>query len=141
MIDRDGRVQPHQAVAVWNAELPPDPDKRETMLHEEAVAEISFRRGVGNLRPTVDVLNDVLPAAIEHIEQGGAVATRRLLRRQHIEIRPEFHEPPCIAGRLLDVDDGPVVRISGIDDKKYLPDDFLVGTRRAERLSTQHIDP
>src|SRR5207244_98571 len=79
VIDRDGRVQPYQAVAVWNAELPPDPDKRETMLHEEAVAEISFRRGVGNLRPTVDVLNDVLPAAIEHIKQGGAVATRRLL--------------------------------------------------------------
>ncbi len=135
MFERRCCIERHKPVATRYIELPSDPHKGVALAHQEAVAEIGFAGGIGHLRSAVELLDDILAPTIEDIEQCDAVAACRVFRRNHVEIGRKGHTSRGIAGGLVDIDDGDVAGMRGIDRKVDLTNDLLVGPDRAKRLA------
>ena len=130
------------AVAPRHVELPADPDEREALAHQEAVAEsASVDRSAdaaARLNPVSTVLRPRLTMSIER----DAVALRRVLRLEDLEIGGELDQPGGVARRLVEIGDDPVARVRRIDDEVDLADDQLVGAGRpkARPASTSRRD-
>jgi hypothetical protein len=124
---------------VRNIELPPHPHQGIALLHQEAVAEIPLGGWVGYHRCAVVVAKDVLAPAVEDIEERDAVAAGGIFRSKHVEISRKRHAPVRIARRLVEIDDGLIAGMRGIDREKHLPDDLLVGAGGAERLAAENV--
>src|SRR6516165_6252223 len=86
LFDRWRRIKAHQVVTVRDVELPAHPHQRVALAHEEAVAEIRLCGRVEILWGAIEIANDVLAPAIKHVEQRNAIAERRVLRGEHIQI-------------------------------------------------------
>ena len=82
---------------------------------------------------------DVLASAIEEIEECDPVSAGGVLRSKHVEISRKRHAPVRIARRLVEIDDGLVAGMGGIDREKHLPDDLLVGVGGAEGLAAENV--
>jgi hypothetical protein len=85
------------------------------------------------------LLDDILAPAIEDIEQCDAVAACHVLWRNHIEIGRKGHMSRGITAGLVDIDDGDVAGMRGINRKVGLANDLLVGPHGAKRVATQNV--
>src|SRR3954447_21068857 len=139
LFERRCCIERHKPAATRYIELPSDPYKGVALAHEEAVAEIGLVGWIGHLRSAVELLDDIFAPAIEDIEQCDAVAARHVLRSNHIEIGRKGYMPRGITGGFLDIDDGDVAGMRGIDRKVDLANDFLVGPHGAKRLAAQNV--
>ena len=119
----------HRHRPILTIELPADPDEREAEAHQEAIAEIVFGRRIGRAAAIEAVQHDLV-AAIEDVDERGAVAARRL-GPEDVEIGGELDASGRVDRRLVEIDDQAVARILRIDREVDRADDLLVA-RRAE---------
>src|SRR6516165_264173 len=90
-------------------------------------------------RCAVEVAKDVLASAVENIEECDPIAPSGVFRSKHVEVSRKRHASVRIARRLVEIDDGLIAGMRGIDGEKHLPDDLLVGAGRAEGIAVENI--
>ena len=110
----DGRIDADEALALRRIELPADPEQREALLHQEAVAHLCFGRRIEAARRLVVEAEHPFAAAVRDLVQHGAVAAFDLFRLDQKEVRRELHAPARVSRRLVDVGDD-LVRREGRD--------------------------
>ena len=99
------RIDMDEAVTHRRIELPPHPQQREALLHQEAVAHVRVRRGIQAPVGVVVEAEHALAAAIRDFVQHGAVAAPDLFRLDQIEVRRELHASARVSRGLVDVGD------------------------------------
>ena len=133
------RVQPHLAIADRHVELPAEPEQREAVLEQEAVAHLRRRPRVAAAGGVVEVAEHPLPAAVRHLVEDGAVAAPGVLRLQQEEVRPELHHPALVARREVDVAHDPVGRVRGVDLEVDHAGQLLVGAGETVRDAARDV--
>ena len=129
---RHRRVEPHQAVAPRDVELPAEPHQREAALQEKFVAELLRRARIERPRGPVIHQEHAFRAPVRHFEQHGAIAMRGITRFQHVDVGRKLHESLFIARRLIDIRNDPVSRVGRIDGEIGFADETFVRTRGPE---------
>ena len=127
-------VDAKQARGVGYVVLPAAPDDGVALAHQEAVAGVQgrVRSDVGG---AVDVAQGQGLAPVEDVEEQAAVALGRVVGAQDAEVGGELDESLLIAGRELDVGDGLVGRMHGVDGEVGDAIDLGVGANVAEGLA------
>src|SRR5262249_36208415 len=128
-----------QSSPARNVELPSHPHQGIALPHQEGVAEILLSGWVGHRRCAVEVAKDVLAPAVEDIEECGTVAAGGGLRGEDVKISCKGDATGGIARCLVEIDDGAIAGMRGVDREKHLPDDLLVGAGGAERLAGENV--
>ena len=117
-----------------HVELPPDPDQRVSLAHEEAVSHLRRSRRVRAARRPIEAPQHPLVAAIGNLEQQHAVAARGVDRLQDEQVGGEVHLAVRLRGGVDQVHDALVVPVARIDRELDPAHQLLVGPGRAERL-------
>ena len=99
----------------FDIELPADPHDRIAILHQEAVAEVGGGRGILTASGAIESAEDALASAVSDLEQQRAVAACGVDGLKHIEVGGEVHTSITAARRRIEIDDGLVARICGIE--------------------------
>ena len=139
-VGRDRRVHPHpQRVVVGNVPLPAQPEQRESVAHEEPVAEVRLGRRSEAPLGHVEVAEHPLPPTVVHLVQQGAPALLHHLRADQVEVGGHLHLPVGVPRRERDVRDDPVRVVFGIEGEMDDPDDRFVGAGQTEAPASEHV--
>src|SRR4029077_16445883 len=88
---------------------------------------------------TAERSEQLLVPPVDDVKEDDAVAARRILRLDDVEVRGELHLPLGVLRRLVEVDNDLVVRVVGVDREVDFPDELLVRPDVAERLAAEHV--
>src|SRR5262249_9175460 len=85
-LGRNRRVQSEQSIPRRNVKLPSDPNQREPLPHQEAIAKLGVANGSGRTARVVEERDQRLSAAVGDLNQGGSIASIRLFRSEDVQI-------------------------------------------------------
>ena len=130
-VRRGGRgEEAHEAFPERRIELPSEPQQRESLAQEEAVAHVGQAHRIEAPLGPVEVSQHALAAAVGDLVDHGAVAARDLLGLDQEEVRRELHSAPGVARGQVDVRDDPVGGVGGVDGEIDRAGDPLEGARQ-----------
>src|SRR5450759_2126414 len=135
---RARNIERDKAVLTRHVRLPADPRDRVAMTHQEAVAEIGGRAGIGDARRAVEHAERDLAAAVGHVEQQPPLALARINGLQQIKVGRELDASLGVLLREPDVSDLPMQRMSGIGGEADHPRDLFIGAGIAEGFSAEN---
>jgi hypothetical protein len=111
-----GRVEPEELGNRGNVVLPAEPDQREPVAHQKAVAQVGGRHRVAAPGGTpVEITHHRLATPVGDLHQGGTVAPPRIDRAQDVEIGRVLHPAVLAPGRLVQIDDPCISRVGRIE--------------------------
>ena len=112
-----GRMDTQQAVPWRHIMLPADPQQRETLLQQEAVAVELRRQRVARRGGAVEPAERRDAAPVDDVEEHGAIARGNVLRLDQDEIRRKFHQAGAVGRSVVDIGDdavGGIRRVNGV---------------------------
>ncbi len=133
------RVEAQQSFGVAGVELPAEPDQREALTHQEAVAEVRLLGRIDRAASLIEQGKHALAAAVRDLHQQRPVALRRILRTEHVEVRGEGDLSPLVGCGSADIDDRAVESVVRGDGEVDRADDLLVATGKAEGLAVEDV--
>jgi len=114
-------------------------DQRIPLTHQVSVAELGLSGGIGRRRSAVELPEQRLAPAVDHVEQRNAVPARGVLRLDDVEVGRELDLPLRVLRCEVDVGDDRVPRVLRVDGEVDLAHDLLVGAGLAKRLAREDI--
>ena len=126
-----GSGQSQALVARKQLGVPPAPDDREAVVHEEAIACGGGRVATGS----VEHPEDELVAAIVDVVEQRPVPSGGVLRGEDHEVGLTLDQPPRVARGEREIDDGAIRRESGVEREMGGAREQFVRPRLAERFS------
>src|SRR5262249_23037614 len=138
-LGRNRRVQSEQSISRRNVKLPSDPNQREPLPHQEAIAKLGVANGSGRTARVVEERDQRLSAAVGDLNQGGSIASIRLFRSEDVQIGGKLYLATLTARSFVKVYDNPVVGILWIDFEVDFAHDPLVRAGQTEGLSPRDI--
>src|SRR5207247_9550057 len=99
----DGRIRADRSFAIRNVELPAQPEQREALFQQKAIAQLGLGFGIEAAGGEVEETEQALAPAVGDFIENRSVSTAGVFWFDQIEIRGGLHFPGCVLRRLVDV--------------------------------------
>ena len=139
VLGRDRDLQAQRARRGRHVKLPADPDEREPLPQQKAVAKVGRRRGIGGEAAAVEEAERRLSAPVADVDEHDAAAPGGVLRPKQHEGGRGLHEAVSAPRRALEVDDAGVRRVPGIEREVDDAGELLVRAGRPEGLAAEDV--
>ena len=139
VLGRGRRIDADQTLPLRHVELPADPQQREALAHQEAVAHLGGRGRIEAAARVVEESEHAFAAAIGDLIEHRAVAAPDRLRLDHVEVGRELDLARRVSRRLVEIGHDAVRRQRRIHGEEDLSRQLLVRTGGAEGLAADEI--